>query len=55
MKSGNKDKYEKFVSKYQELYDKFMENFPFQYHLKLSCTDDKLTAKLFVHQRRRDL
>jgi len=54
MKSGNKDKYEKFVSKYQELVDKMVPKDQ-NIHLKLSCTDDKLTAKLFVHQRRRDL
>jgi len=46
MKSGNKEKYEKFISNYQALLDSMV---PSDIHVKLSSTDDKMTAKLFTH------
>lgn len=54
MKSGNKDKYEAFVSKYQAKADGIIpkeENI----YMKLSSTDDKLTMKLFIHQTKSNL
>jgi len=54
MKSGNKDKYEAFVSKYQARADGIIPKGENVY-MKLSSTDDKLTMKLFVHQTKSNL
>jgi len=52
MKSGNKEKYEKFISNYQALLDSMG---PDDIHVKLSSTDDKMTAKLFTNTDRGNL
>jgi len=54
MKSGNKEKYEKFISNYQALLDSMVPP-GMNVHVKLSSTDDKMTAKLFIHQTKSNL
>jgi hypothetical protein len=54
MKAGNKDKYEALAQKYQEMVDKIGIQGQ-NVFLKLSATDDMMTAKAFIRQTKRNL
>jgi len=54
MKAGNKDKYEALAQKYQEMVDKIGIQGQ-NVFLKLSATDDMMTAKAFKRKTKRNL